>query len=363
MRVFLILCLVVVAGCSDRSFTPTRPDALDVGTAQRVYVGTTRAREADGHYASRRSPRTDLLALTVSVPPDRQPGQLKFGYAHPDPKTEFSMAGRSGFASEANFLTAIRRDLARKPAGNRDITVFVHGYNATQAETAFRAAQMANDLEIPGIQAVYSWPSRGRATGYAYDTDSMLFARDGLEGFLTLLRKARPDHIVIIAHSMGAVLTMETLRQADIRQPGWSAKAVDGVMLLSPDLDVEVFRSQMMDLSPPPSPIIIAISETDPVLTLSGLLRGSQNRERLGNISSIDKVADLPVTILDLTDFTKDSWSRHLTAATSPALIAIFNRAAAAARTMGSDRFVIDTLLPGAVIHKRRATEIRISQK
>lgn len=364
MRFLLGLVLALaVSACSDRSFTPVLPEALEVGAPRPILVATTRMPEPDGSFGSRRSRQLRLLDLVVSIPPTHKPGRSEFGYANPDPASQFTLAGQRELASEQAFRKRLRQQLRAEPPGRRDVTVFVHGYNATQAETVFRAAQIANDFAMPGAQVVYSWPSRGTASGYAYDNDSMLFARDGLERLLNLIHTANPDHIVVVGHSMGALLTMETLRQADIRNPGWSVRTLDGLMLISPDLDVEVFASQMRALSPPPRPIVIAVSEIDPVLNLSGLLRGTANRERLGNISSISKVDDLPVTIIDLTDFTTSSGSPHFTVATSPALITVFREADSVVRTMGTDRFVLDNVLPGTVIHQRNATEIRLDRK
>ena len=361
MRVLAgVILALALGGCVDRSFTPTVPKALEIGTPYTVYAATTRAREANGAYGFRRSDRMQLLELTVSIPPGHRPGTIEFAYANPKPDSQFTIARRAQFPETGDFLTRLRQQLRAQPPGQRDVTVFVHGYNATQAETAMRAAQLAHDIDLPGALVIYSWPSRGHIAGYAYDNDSVLFARDGLEQLLDALQGVGAENVLLVAHSMGSLLTMETLRQADIRRPGWAARTLDAVLFISPDLDVEVFRSQMRSLSPPPDPFFVMVSEKDKVLNLSARLRGTADRERLGNLRHIGKIADLPVEVIDATAFTGDAESSHFVAATSPALLAILRDARSTTRTFGSEKLAIEEVLPARIEIRRteKATDI-----
>ncbi|MCB1365864.1 MAG: alpha/beta fold hydrolase [Rhodobacteraceae bacterium] len=361
MRFGLILCVTVTLGaCIDRSFTPAVPDALNIGKPYTVFAATSRKREPDGSFGPERSAQIDLLELTVSIPPSHQPGRLEFAYSQPDPATQFTIAERRVFASTGGFLRRLDETLATMPPDRREVVVFVHGYNATQAETAMRAAQLANDIDLPGAVVIYSWPSRGEILGYAYDNDSMMFARDGLERLLRDLRGVRANNVLLVAHSMGSVLAMEALRQADIREPGWSASALGAVVLMSPDIDIDVFRSQMQSLAPPPEPFVVMVSENDRVLNLSARLRGTAGRERLGNIRHAGRVAELPVEVIDATAFGRGAASSHFIAATSPALLAIFNEARVTAKSFRSEKLPIEYLLPPEVWERESATEIRL---
>lgn len=349
MRLSFILCAVLALGaCIDRSYTPSVPAALAIGTPYTVFAATTRERRPNGSFGYGRSESVDLLELTVSIPPNHTPGDLQFAYAQPDPVNEFTIADQRLFGSADAFVARVAETLGRLPADQREVVVFVHGFNVTQAETAMRAAQLAHDIKLSGTMVIYSWPSRGRPLGYAYDTDSMMFARDGLEQLLRQLRAAGVGNILLVAHSMGSILAMETLRQADIREPGWSKRALRSVILISPDIDVEVFRSQMQSLDGVPSPFVIMVSEKDRILNLSARLRGTADRERLGNIRNSDRIADLPVEVVDTTRFSRGAGSEHFVPATSPALIAIFRDAQATARSFGSEKLAIELLLPAS---------------
>ncbi|WP_264211772.1 alpha/beta hydrolase [Leisingera thetidis] len=360
LRLIYGVMLVLLAACTDRSFTPTVPEALELGTAKTIFAATNRDPLPDGTFGSDRTEGVSLLELTVSIPPDHKPGSLKFGYRNPDPSKEFTMAGRKKFGTEAAFSARLRQELAKFPPKERDVTVFVHGFNSTQAETAFRAAQLTHDIDIPGATLIYSWPSKGRPLGYAYDADSVLFARDGLELLLRNLRSSGARRIVVVAHSMGGLLTMEALRQIEIKTPGWTAGNLGGVILMSPDLDVDVFKSQMRRFTQVPQPFLIFVSRKDNILTLSQRLRGLNGRERLGNLDNIEAVRGLPVEVIDTTAFADEAESQHFVAASSPALIALLNGARQTADTFGRGRDVRQKILPGQIVIRDNTVKVAL---
>lgn len=330
----LSLCLAL--GCTDRSLSPVTPGALDVGTPKTIFVATNRTELPDGSFGPERSLDYSLLELTVSIPPSHTPGKLEFGYAKPNPETQFTLAARHKFEEISEFDRRLKSKLNQYPADERDVVVFVHGFNSTQVETAFRAAQLTHDLDTSGATVVYSWPSLGSPLGYAYDGDSVLFARDGLEQLLRHLKKAGARRIVLAAHSMGSVLAMEALRQIEIRSPNWSEQNLGGVILMSPDLDLDVFRSQINQFKTVPEPFVVFVSRKDTILNISKRIRGTHSRERLGSLSSVDLVADLPIEIVDTTPFSKNAESGHFVTATSPALLAMLNKAQATERAFGA---------------------------
>ena len=324
MRNFgLLLGIMFLSACADRSYTPVLPEALNVGTPVTIFAATTRAKNPDGSYGFERSEKLSLLELTVSIPPTHMPGDLNYAYANPKPETQFTLAGQVELANPA-FQSRIRQEMARKSARETEVTVYIHGYNATQAETAFRAAQLANDVKLPGAQVIYSWPSKGKTLGYAYDFDSALFARDGLEELLFQLKATGAQRIILVAHSMGGLVMMETLRQIERSRPGWVGHNIGGIVMISPDLDIELFRTQMKSLSHIPQPFVVFVSRQDGILNLSSRLRGRGEEKRLGNIENNDQIADLPVDVIDTTAFSKDAASPHFVVGTSPALIAMF---------------------------------------
>lgn len=361
LRIFLFLAIYFsISGCADRTLSPTIPAALDVGTSKTIFVATTRHQEQDGSYGSRRSEYFSLLENTVSIPPNHQPGQLEFSYGNPNPKTQFTMADRRRFSSDEEFGRRLRQELDLRSPRDREVVVFVHGFNTTQAESTFRAAQLTHDVNSPGATVVYSWPSLGSPLGYAYDGDSILFARDGLEQLLHKLKSAGARQIILVAHSLGSVLTMEALRQIEIKSPRWATNNLSGVVLMSPDLDVDVFRSQMSRFEEVPQPFVVFVSQKDTILNISQRIRGTHSRERLGNISSLDLISDLPIEVVDTTAYADTAESGHFVAATSPALLSLLNAAREAAESFENPRAEVRDLLPGLITKEEEAVQVSL---
>ncbi len=345
----LALCVsLLLAACADRDLMPIVPEAVNIGTPYTVFSTTTREQEADGTFGFRRSEELRMVEMTITIPPSHSPGELSYRYKNPDPRKNFTIAQELPVDSVSDLRARFLREQRENNWPLREVTIFVHGYNSTHPETAYRAAQMAHDVKLPGSLVMYSWPSRGRAFGYAYDIDSVLFARDGLEETVRRVKQAGAERIILVAHSMGTALAMEMLRQADLRNPGWAARTLNGgVILISPDLDVDVFDSQMMDLKRVPQPFAVMVSEKDRILNISGRLRGTSQGERLGNIKSADRLERWPIEVIDLTAFNADAASGHFVAATSPSLLAVLQSASNVSRVFGPvDPNLLQQILP-----------------
>ena len=324
MRWVGLFLAFTIAGCSDRTAAPIVPEALNFGLNKTVYIGTTRDLNEAGEFGIERSTKLQLLQATVSIPPNRELGSVSDGFDKPKPERDFAIAELIPFETTSQFAHNLRSDIGQRSTNSRDVTVFVHGFNNSFSDSAFRMAQLAHDLELPGAHVSYAWPSRGNPLGYEYDRDSALFARDGLAELLKSIRSAGQIDLNVVAHSMGSALVMETFRQLEIGQPGWVGENISGVILISPDINIEVFRSQFSRIKTIPDPFVVVVSRKDAVLRVSSRLRGQKTQ--LGNISNLDDVSDLPITILDVSEFTDFRSGNHFVAAGSPALIQLLRR-------------------------------------
>ncbi len=199
MRRLILALALALAGCGPRGALTIYPEAAAVGTVHPIYVAT--ARGADGGpnvWAYGRSEAVSFARFDVSVPPQRAPGVVTFPRRlPPDPATDFLTVSARQFADEAGFVAAINARMDALPRENREIFVFTHGFNTTFSEGLYRHAQMRNDFETPGLAVHYSWPSAGSVTSYAYDRESAIFARDGLQRTLEALARTRAEHIVV----------------------------------------------------------------------------------------------------------------------------------------------------------------------
>src|SRR5262249_54085140 len=146
--------------------------------------------------------------------------------------------------------------------------------------------------------------------------DSALGARDRLEETLLLLEKAGARRIDVIAHSMGNLLLIETLRQLGIE----GHRNIDGrmgdVILASPDIDVDLFKTQMKRYGKPDRPFILLLSRDDRALTISQVIGG--DRPRLGGYENTKEIADLGLTVVDLTAVSAGDQLNHAKFADNP---------------------------------------------
>lgn len=315
MRSVILGMVLFLGACADRIEAPVVPEALSIGDLRRVYVGTTRE-YADGVYGIGRADTLTLLDVTVSMPPSRIPGRISNGRASPNPERDFALAKMETFSTPEAFRTALARDVAQATdQRQRDVIVYVHGFNNSFADSAFRMAQLAADIELTGPVISYAWPSRANPFGYEYDADSAMFARDGLTELLLQIDTAGADRIVLVGHSMGARVVMEVLRELALTRPGWAADRMAGVLLISPDVNVDVFRSQTANFKTWPQPFVIFKSRNDYLLDLSATLRGEE--VRLGNLQTIEPVADMPIVFIDVTNFDDGDLGNHFIAGSS----------------------------------------------
>jgi esterase/lipase superfamily enzyme len=163
--------------------------------------------------------------------------------------------------------------------------------------------------------------------------------------------------IVIVAHSMGAALTMEVLRQIALDDNTGVMSRISGVVLISPDLDVDVFRSQARDIGALPQPFVIFGSSKDRVLGLSAIL--SSEETRLGNLDDLSKIADLKVTYFDTAAY--DTGAGHQNVGTNPVLLSLFDGIVGIDSAFRADERARVGLLPGIVLTVRNATGVILS--
>ena len=357
--VFLFGLLAALAACADRSFAPLRPDASGVGTPYEIFVATQRAADDRGWFGPERATDLSYARLNVVVPPAHIPGRISNGLANPDPQRDFTISSKQDFAGAASFHRSLSQSLAALPPDQREVMLYVHGYNNTFFDGLFRATQMKHDYATPGVTLHYSWPSAASPLGYTYDRDSVLLSRDGLEQVLRDIRQAGAQRVVLIGHSLGAMLVMETLRQIEIRTPGWSTSALGGVILISPDLDVELFKTQATRFETLPEPFAIFVSSRDRALQLSARINGAS--ARLGNLTDASELGDYPVTLIDVSQFSDGDGARHFTIGTSPVLIALLRQSDSLNRAFQRDSAGRADLLAGTVLTVRNATQLILS--
>jgi len=144
---------------------------------------------------------------------------------------------------EAAFQREIRSFLARLDPADRNVLVFIHGFNTSFDDAARRAAQLGFDLKVPGITALYSWPSRGNFGAYLTDVSSIEASEEHIAEFLVkMTAMADRGKVHIIAHSMGNRGLLRAMHRATTQAALRSGTRFGQIFLAAPDVDAKLFR-------------------------------------------------------------------------------------------------------------------------
>jgi esterase/lipase superfamily enzyme len=144
---------------------------------------------------------------------------------------------------------------------------------------------------------VFSWPSKAGLFDYAYDRDSAMWSRDAFEGVLSsLVSSSGGGRVHIVAHSMGTMLALESLRQLYARYGDTVASKIGGVVFAAPDIDMDVFSSAIPRIGPLAGKITVIAATNDRALALSGQIAGGMTR-----VGAAEKavIAQLGVRVVD----------------------------------------------------------------
>lgn len=352
MRLLTCLCLILtLSACADRGVLEILP-APDGAETRDVLVATTRAEDKPNRFGVERRDSPLYLRAVVSVPPDRDPGALPVRYGRTDPARDFALVARDDLQGPDAFERTLRQ------TGKAGAVLFIHGYNTAFSDGVFRTAQIAHDFDLSAAAVHFSWPSAAAPLGYAHDRDTIFAARDALEQVLRRAARATRGEVLPVAHSMGALLLMDTLRQIELTDPGWVRANLSGVVLMAPDVSVDLFLAQAARFQAYPKLFAIFVSDRDRALQLAQRLNGQ--RTRLGQLRDPAPLSHLPVTLVDVSDFDDDGPIGHLTAVQSPALISLLGQprllAGALARDPAQPGF-----LPGTILTVQNASRVALS--
>lgn len=319
-----IAALATVASCAGPDGTATFLPSANDGAPVEVLIATSRnGSQGPTIFGSGRSAALGFAAFSVSVPPDRQAGTVTWPSGPPgDPRTDFLVIKASRLQGANAFAAAVERRVGADQDGVREAIVFAHGYNVTFAEGLYRHAQIAHDFGLPDLPIHYSWPSAGSLRGYVYDKESAIFAAEGLAELMEILARTSVDQIALAGHSMGGLVVMEALRLLELRDSAVFGK-LHAVVLLAPDVDVDIFRQRMALLEGRDLPVYIFASSRDRALRVSSRLQG--RRPRLGALTDPAEIADLPIYVIDVSDVKSADPYNHSTVAASPLMIALLD--------------------------------------
>ncbi len=358
-RLHLSVAVVIgalLAGCSrppelvgvDNPAIPAEsvPDV----SRHRIFITTTReASEVVGaFFSSERAPDLGLASVDVTVPPNHVVGQLERPKKlPPDPRTEFAVVDPVIYRDDRSFISEINRELATRPRGQRKLLLFIHGYNNTTSDAILRLSQFVEDTGFQGVPVLFTWASAAKAPRYVYDLNSALIARVKIKDMSDVLVQTNAEGIDVFAHSMGTFLAMEGLVDAELAGRLGRNKQIETIMLAAPDIDIDLFRTQIGLL---PRAVVdrmyLLISQDDAALRFSRRIAGGV--PRVGAADAIE-LEELGVTVIDLSKIDDSSSGSHSKFAGSPEVVQLIGNGLNSSgrfgesSTPGLDRILIGT--------------------
>lgn len=267
-----------------------------------VFIASTRPNEARVPGETIADGGAHYSMTMISVPPGHRAGAIEEPtFGKPNPAKHFAALGGRNLEPD-DFRMQISTYLSGRIGSNRDILLYVHGFNTSLDEARFRLAQLVNDGRFGGVAVLFTWPSKSDLFSYVSDKESATASRDALQKLMRdLSRVEGVGRVHVLAHSMGAWLAMESLRENAIAGSPDLGGRLGDVMLAAPDIDLSVFRQQMARLRG--ANVSIFVSANDRALNLSSRLAGE--RPRVGAMDPTkpqdrDQLARLGVKVYDL---------------------------------------------------------------
>ncbi|MCE8556602.1 alpha/beta hydrolase [Ruegeria pomeroyi] len=188
----------------------------------------------------------------------------------PPSRAEIEAAGRR-FAAQVNAQLSQSR--------NKDIFIYVHGYNVDFDYSTLVSRQLQHFLGYQGAFISFNWTATPNRLAYFRDQESALAARRYLReliGFLSSNTNARRIHL--IGYSAGSRLAFDTTYQITLGAE--EGARLGKLVLIGSDLDRAYFIQAIEDgILDAVTDVTVYQSGTDSALAISRLVFG---RKRLG---------------------------------------------------------------------------------
>ncbi len=283
--------VLALGGCTGMAATGARFDASSLSVDPTLLIATTRKPVNGGRAKPWFGPErasTMTVARARLAPPD-------------DGRLSLAAVGLGGWTVER--VEPVSEDIGAvlaEAGGGPDVLIYVHGFKQTFETAVLDAAHLSDAIRFHGRTLVFCWPSKAGLFDYAYDRDSAMFSRDDLERVLSSIVSAPgAGRVHIVAHSMGTMLTLESLRQLYARYGDTVTGKIGAVVFAAPDIDMDVFSSGIKGIGPLTGKITVIAATNDRALGLSAQLAGGMTRVGAAEKTVIEH---LGVRVVDASD-------------------------------------------------------------
>ncbi|TYO62920.1 alpha/beta fold hydrolase [Bradyrhizobium hipponense] len=273
---------LTLGGCAGLSATGARYDASSLSVDPTLLVATTRKPVNGGRtkpwFGPERATRMTVAQAKLVVPDESRLSLASVGLG-------------DWRLDRVEPVSAEIGDLLAQAGGGGDVLIYVHGFKQTFETAALDAAHLSDGIRFRGRTMVFAWPSKAGLFDYAYDRDSAMWSRDDFERVLSSLVSASGGgRVHIVAHSMGTMLALESLRQLYARYGDTVTSRIGAVVFAAPDIDMDVFSSAIHRIGPLAGKITVIASTNDRALALSGQIAGGMTRVGAAEKAAIEQL-------------------------------------------------------------------------
>ena len=216
---------------------------------------------ADLEYQSRLPERTKDVALEL--------GRVKEVGRFPEEPYDFDVTSAGAVRSptalkehrraKSEFQGLLGGQLRQSPS--KDVVLYVHGFNETFETAAVSMGELCHFFGREHVCAIFTWPASASGnfvTSYTTTTESATYAVGHLAKTIRMIAQTPGvESVNLMAHSRGSALLLNAIRELGIETIAagvvpLKALKIDNVVLMAPDIDLDVADQQMQVFSSNP---------------------------------------------------------------------------------------------------------------
>ncbi len=233
----------------------------------------------------------------VSIPKRHKKGKMEgvawYDFLSKEKPSEDLMVLDIKSMTEKQFYAQLKHTLGK--AQQKDILIYVHGYQTSFVDAVRRAAQLSYDASFLGNTIVYSWPSYANSLDYTKDEESVALATENFKKFLIDLSQSKiAEKIHIVAYSMGNRLIFQSLFELAQKPDICKSLNLGQVIFTAADINAKIFELRFPSIGNLAQHYTLYCSSQDKALKVSQSIHGFN---RVGEV-----VDTIPTTILPKLD-------------------------------------------------------------
>lgn len=156
------------------------------------------------------------------------------------------------FEAKERLTTEVEKRL--DAASKKEVLLYVHGFNETFATAAYTAGELCHFMGREQVCAFFTWPASSTGnflTSYTTTTESADYAVEHLKKTIRMLAASPAvEGMQLLAHSRGTAVMLKAVRELVLEAISAgiepiNAYKIDHLVLLSPDIDVDIAGQQI----------------------------------------------------------------------------------------------------------------------